>query len=90
MTEFGLVSDFAQLICIGDEALKKIANSPLLINDAGFIMKLLDNDGNNAVIVRLELRNKHDIIFYADKLLERFDSVSWVHKERLFTRRRKT
>jgi hypothetical protein len=88
MTEFGLVSDFAQLICVNDEALAETEKDPELLHSPEFIAKCIDSDGNNAVIARLELRNRHDILKYVEILLQSFDSVSWYRNGRLFIRRR--
>lgn len=87
MTEFGLVEDFAQLLCVDDTTLEMIRQDPELVNKAEFVINLIDTDGNNAVIVRLELRKRHDIIKYASELLLSFDSVSWIRDGKLFTRR---
>jgi hypothetical protein len=89
MTEFGLVNDFAMLVCVDDATLEEISKCPLLLNDVSFMIKLIDTDGDNAVITRLELRERRDILNYASILLKRFKTVSWIRRGRIYTRRRK-
>lgn len=88
ITEHGIYDDFAQVLCVDDEALLKIKENVGLINDFGFIMSMLDKNGDNAVIVRLELRGHHNILKHMKCLLNTFKSVSWVRNGKLFTRRK--
>lgn len=93
VTRHGVDDNFAQLLCVDAEDLKKIVENPLLVHDFNFIIKLLDKNGPHAVIARLELDNVAArapgfIWDHMRELLRQFESVSWVHKDRLYTRRR--
>jgi len=88
VTEHGIHDDFAQVLCVDDDDLLKIRDNVSTINEFSFIIKLLDKTGDNAVIVRLELKNRHNILKHMKCLLNTFKSVSWVHNGKLFTRRK--
>jgi hypothetical protein len=87
ITADGIHDDFAQAICVDDDALIKIQENPILLHDAGFIISVMDSKGDNAVIVRLELVGDRSIIKHARRLLTKYKSVSWYRNGKLFTRR---
>ena len=89
ITQHEILDDFAQALCVDDDDLDKIIKNVCLMHDNCFIMSMLDKKGENAVIVRLELVNRHSVGNHIERLLKRFKSVSWVRNGKFYTRRRK-
>jgi hypothetical protein len=88
VTESGIHDDFAQVLCVDSDDIDKISENVCLIHNSGFIMGLLDKKGDHALIVRLELKSRHSVVKHIEKLLQRFDSVSWVRDDKFYTRRK--
>lgn len=88
ITEHGIALDYAQIACVSDDDVSKIIEKPCLLYDFDFIMSVVDKKGDNAVIIRLELTRRRDILMYVGELLKTFRTVTWVRNGKVFTRRR--
>ena len=91
ITEDKVYDNFAFIIEITDEQLKQIETDPKRITyDKELMTQMVQTNANNAHVLQLTLRmSSIRLIGYINKLLETYDSVSWVDNDNKFHIKRK-
>lgn len=89
VTKDNIETDFAIFIDFDDETLDLLRAYPLLMKDSDFVQMMPYMKGDNAHILQLTLNNNFNVFDYIDNLLEKYKSVSWFRKDKLYVRRRK-
>ena len=80
-----IYSNFAFILEITDEQLELVKNEPARITfDSSFLLDMAKSKGNNAHVLQLTLTEKFPIAGWIEKLLTKYDSVSWVNNENKF------
>lgn len=83
--------NFAILLEITDAELAFIEEDPTRIYNASVMQDLMKSCGKNAHIVQLTLTDGLSIAFYVYKLLNIYESVSWINEGgKFFIRRNAT
>lgn len=90
ITENQIIDDFAIFLEIENSTLDAIKYNPDIIKNNDFMIKAVQEKGNNVHIVQLTLNNPHKITKYVDLLLDKYESVSWCNKEGRFSIKTKT
>ena len=91
ITEDKVYDNFAFIIEITDEQLKQIETDPKRITyDKELMTQMVQTNANNAHVLQLTLRmSSIRLIVHINKLLETYDSVSWVDNDNKFHIKRK-
>ena len=84
-----VIEDFAILLEITDETLKKIQDNPESINKQEFMLGAIQEKGNNCHIIQITLNHGVNIMFQIHKLLDRYETVSWVNPTGKFSIKRR-
>jgi hypothetical protein len=75
------------MLCVDDESLSAIQHNPYLLQDKDFLMSVLECDGDNAIFVRLQLKDGFNIRNAIGYVLIDYKSVSWYRNGRLYTKK---
>ena len=91
ITEDKVYDNFAFIIEITDEQLKQIETDPKRITyDKELMTQMVQTNANNAHVLQLTLcMSSIRLIVHINKLLETYDSVSWVDNDNKFHIKRK-
>ena len=84
-----VIDDFAILLEITDETLKKIQDNPETIKKQDFMVMAVQEHGMNCHIVQITLNHEVNIMFQIHKLLDRYETVSWVNPTGKFSIKRR-
>jgi hypothetical protein len=89
ITKEQIFNDFALLIEITDEQLGLIEGHPEYIKgNSALMVQMVNAKGNNAHILQLTLNSLVFIRQHMERLLLRYDSVSWVRDGKFFIKRK--